>query len=129
MNYSTEEIKKRLEELKTEDFIWVIYIGIIFFSWFSNHLEKRYFKNNDIEARDKYRRIIIIIFSVLIVVYTYFLKESYNDLKNLKQSDTDQRKMLVFLSFLASLFIFLSGIIFLYIALKDEDLEVELAFN
>ena len=129
MNYNAEEIAERLKELKIEDFIWVIYIGIIFLSWFSNHLERKYFQNNDIEARNKYRSIIILIFSVLIIIYIYFLKESYNDLKDLKPSDTDQRKLLVFLSFLGSLFIFLSGIIFLYIALKDEKLEVELAFN
>lgn len=106
-----------------------LYIGIIFLSWFSNHLERRYFKNNDIEARDKYRSIIIFIFSILIVIYIYFLKKSYDDLKKLKPTDSVQRKLLVFLSFLGSLFIVLSGIIFLYIALKDQDLEVELAFN
>lgn len=129
MNYSASDIAERLKELKIEDFIWIIYIGIIFLSWFSNHLERKYFKNNDIEARDKYRSIIIIIFSILIVIYFYFLKESYNDLKKIKPTDTDQRKILVFLSFIGSLFILLSGIIFLYIALKDEYLEVELAFN
>jgi len=127
MDYET--IKERLEELKTEDFIWVIYIGIIFLSWFSNHLERTYFKTNNKEYRDKYRSIIIIIFSILIVVYTYFLKESYKDLRKLKPTDPEQRKILIYLSFLGSLFIFLSGIIFLYIALKDENLEVELAFN
>lgn len=127
MNY--EEVAERLRELKVEDFIWIIYIGIIFLSWFSNHLERKYFKTNNTEFRDKYRSIIILIFSVLVVVYIYFLKEAYKDLKNLKPTDTSQRKLLVFLSFLGSLFIVLSGIIFLFIALKDEDLEVELAFN
>jgi len=127
MNY--EEIEGRLKELKIEDFIWIIYIGIIFLSWFSNHLERTYFKTNNAEYRDKYRSIIIIIFSILIVVYFYFFKESLNDLKSLKKTDTNQRKILIFLSFLGSLFILLSGIIFLYIALKDEELEVELAFN
>jgi len=102
MNYSAEEISERLKELKIEDFIWVIYIGIIFLSWFSNHLERKYFQNNDIDARNKYRSIIILIFSVLIVIYIYFLKEAYEDLKNKKPTDTDQRKLLVFLSFLAS---------------------------
>ena len=129
MTLKDDEIKNRLEELKIEDFIWIIYIGIIFLSWFSNHLERKYFLNNDLEARDKYRSIITLIFSVLTIVYIYFLKESYEDLKNLKETDTQERKILIFLSFLASLFIFLSGIIYLYIALKDENLEVELAFN
>lgn len=126
---SYESIKERLRELKNEDFIWVIYIGIIFLSWFSNSLERSYFKTFNTEYRDKYRSIIILIFSVLIVVYFYFFKESLKDLKNLKENDSDQKKILVFLSFLGSLFILLSGIIFLYIAIKDENLEVELAFN
>ena len=126
---SYESIKERLRELKNEDFIWVIYIGIIFLSWFSNSLERSYFKTFNTEYRDKYRSIIILIFSILIVVYFYFFKESLKDLKNLKQNDSDQKKILVFLSFLGSLFILLSGIIFLYIAIKDENLEVELAFN
>jgi len=126
---SYEGIKERLRELKNEDFIWVIYIGIIFLSWFSNSLERSYFKTFNTEYRDKYRSIIILIFSVLIVVYFYFFKESLKDLKNLKENDSDQKKILVFLSFLGSLFILLSGIIFLYIAIKDENLEVELAFN
>lgn len=126
---SYESIKERLRELKNEDFIWVIYIGIIFLSWFSNSLERSYFKTFNTEYRDKYRSIIILIFSILIVVYFYFFKESLKDLKNLKENDSDQKKILVFLSFLGSLFILLSGIIFLYIAIKDENLEVELAFN
>jgi len=127
MNY--ESIKERLRELKNEDFIWVIYIGIIFLSWFSNNLERTYFKTFNTDYRDKYRSVIILIFSVLIVVYFYFFKESLKDLQNLKENDNSQKKILVFLSFLGSLFILLSGIIFLYIAIKDENLEVELAFN
>lgn len=126
---SYESIKERLRELKNEDFIWVIYIGIIFLSWFSNNLERTYFKTFNTDYRDKYRSVIILIFSVLIVVYFYFFKESLKDLQNLKENDNSQKKILVFLSFLGSLFILLSGIIFLYIAIKDENLEVELAFN
>ena len=71
----------------------------------------------------------ILIFSILIVVYLYFLKDSYNDLQNLKSMDNEKKKNLVFLSFVASLLIAISGAIFLYIAIIDEELNVELAFN
>ena len=71
----------------------------------------------------------IIIFSVLLVVYLYFLKDSFDSLKSLSNSDSDKKKKLVILSFLASLFIAISGFIFLYIAYKDDDLNVEIAFN
>lgn len=127
MNY--EDLQERIRELKTEEFIWIIYIGIIIFSFYSNKLERDYLINNNLESRDKYRQTLIIIFSILIVVYTYFLKESINDLKKIKPTDSDRKKTLVYLSFLASLLIAISGAIFLFIAISDEDVEVEIAFN
>jgi len=124
-----EEVTERLKALKIEDFIWLIYIGIIFFSWFANSLEKDYLVNNNQESRHNYRKVMTGIFIVLVIVYFYFLKESYEDLNNLKLYDNDKKKQLTILSFIASLLIFISGIIFLYIIIKDEFLEVEIAFN
>ena len=124
-----ETLNDKLKQLKIEDFIWLIYIFIIFMSWYSNTLERKYFIYNDIESKEKYRKIMIFIFSILIVVYLYFLKDSYSDLQNINNYDTPKTKSLVYLSFIASFLIVISGIIFLYIALEDRDLNVELAFN
>ena len=52
-----------------------------------------------------------------------------NLFKNISEKDSCKKQNLVFLSLIASLLIFVSGLIFLYIAYKDEELEVELAFN
>ena len=71
----------------------------------------------------------IFIFSILIVVYYYFLKDSYNGLKNIKANDSEEKKKLLYLSFLGSLCVFISGVVFLYIAFNDENIDVELAFN
>ena len=127
MNY--EEINEKLKILNTEDYIWLIYIGIIFMSWYSNSLERKYFTEKDIESKTKYQKIMILIFTILIVIYLYFLKESINDIKNLKTWDTPKKKNLVYLSFLGSLLIAISGFIFLYISIVDENLDIELAFN
>jgi len=126
---NNDSLEKKLKQLKIEDFIWVIYIGIIILSWYSNNLERKYFICNDIESRKKYRKIMIFIFSILILVYLYFLKDSYNDIKNLNIIDSKKTKNLIYLSFIASFLIAISGVIFLYIAIEDEDLNVELAFN
>ena len=67
MNYN--DLQEKLRELKTEDFIWVIYIGIIVLSWISNSFERDYFVNDNIKSRDTYRNILIIIFSILIIAY------------------------------------------------------------
>ena len=124
-----KEVEDKLKQLKIEDFIWVIYIGIIALSYYSNYLEKKYYVYNDLNSKDKYRSIMILIFSILIIVYYYFLSDSYKSIKNLYDCDTEKKKRLVYLSFLASLLIFISGLIFLYIAVSDTDLSVELAFN
>jgi hypothetical protein len=123
------EIEERLKELNIEDFIWIIYIGIIFMSYYANGLERKYFTKNDIQSKKKYREIMIGIFIVLVIVYIYFLIDSYQSLKSININTSKKQKDLLILSFLGSLFIVISGIIFLYIAIKDEDLNVELAFN
>jgi len=125
----SSDVDNKLKEIKIENFIWFIYIGIIFLSWYSNYLEKNYFLYKNLESKRKYRQIMIIIFSILLVVYFYFLKSSLDDIKNLKPCDSKKKKDLTTLSLLGSLFIFLSGIIFLYIAYEDQDLDVEIAFN
>ena len=126
---NNEELNKRLKQLKIEDFIWLIYIVIIFMSWYSNNFERRYIIYNDLKSKEKYRKIIIFIFAILVVIYIYFCKDSYEDLKSLKPYDSDVKKQLTLLSFIASLLIVTSGIIYLFIAIKDEDVNVEIAFN
>lgn len=126
---NNEELDKKMKQLKTEDFIWLIYIGIIILSWYSNSLERKYFLNNDLKSKENYRKILILIFIILIFVYLYFLKDSYEDIKNIKIYDSDKKKSLLILSFFGSFFIVMSGIIFLYIAIEDENIDVELAFN
>lgn len=125
----SEEIKERLRELKTEDFIWVIYIGIIVLSWIANNLERKYFLFNDLQSKEKYRNLMIFIFVILILAYLYFFNDSYSGLKNLKPFDSNNKKNLTFLSFIGSLLVTISGFIFLYIIIKDEQIDVEIAFN
>lgn len=126
---NNSELNRRLEQLKVEDFIWIIYLGIIFASLYSNTFERRYFLYNDVESKEKYRKITIGIFIVLVIIYLYFLKSSYDDVKNLNFYDSEKKKNLTQLSFIGSLLIAISGFIFLYIALTDEDISVEVAFN
>ncbi|MBQ3469317.1 MAG: hypothetical protein IJH18_04650 [Bacilli bacterium] len=123
------EIEEKLKQITIEDYIWIVYLIIIFLSWYSNSLERRYYIYNDEISKEKYRKILIFIFSILVIVYIYFLKSSINDLNNLKENDSNKKKELITLSFIASLLIAISGFIFLYIALSDNDLNVELAFN
>ena len=71
----------------------------------------------------------MLIFTILIIVYTYFLKDSYEEIKSLKPYDSERKKTLTYLSFLGSLLIAISGAIFLVISILDESIEIEIAFN
>ena len=126
---SNEKLNERLKTLKTEDCIWVIYIGIILASWYSNALERKYLLTNDKNSKERYRTIMLIIFSILVICYLYFLNDSYKDLKDITESTPSKIKELTYLSFIGSLLVAISGVIFLYIIIQDQDLNVEIAFN
>ena len=123
------EVDNRLKEIKIENYIWVLYIGIIILSWYSNYKEKEYILNKNEDSKRIYRNILIFIFVILVIVYSYFVIDSYKSLQSLKPYDTEQKKYLTYLSFIASILILIAGIIFLFIAIKDENIDTEIAFN
>ena len=120
---------EKLKKIKIENYVWVIYIGIIILSWYANYKEKNYLLYNDQQSKREYRNLLILIFSFLIVVYFYFTKEGYEDIKNLNIYDSLRKRKLTYASFVGSVLILISGFIFLTIAILDEDIETEIAFN
>ncbi len=119
----------RLKSIKAENFIWIIYIGIIILSWYANSFEKKYILCNDENARKNYQELMILIFSILFIVYLYFTVDSYKDLNNNSMNISNKVKNLKELSFIGSLLILISGAIFLYIAIVDDNIDTEIAFN
>ena len=113
-------LEKRLQEIKIENIIWIIYIGIIILSFYSNELEKDYFIINNINSKNNYRKINTIIFIILIIVYSYFEKDALESLNTNKYNN---------LSFIATTLVLISGFIFLYIIINDDDISTEIAFS
>ena len=120
---------KVLNDIKIENLVWVIYIGIIILSYYANYKEKNYILYNDEKSKKEYQNLMIIIFSILLIIYFYFTKDSYTDLKDLNVYDSVKKKNLYYASFIGSLLILISGIIFLMIAIFDDDIDTEIAFN
>lgn len=125
----SKETEERLKQIKTENYVWIIYIFLIILCFISNYYEKNYFLTNNQISKEKYRNILIFIFSVALLVYTYFLYDSYKDYKNLSIYDNKKKKDFTKYSLIGSILIFIAGAIFLYIAINDQDIAVELAFN
>ena len=118
----------KLNDIKTENIIWVIYIFIIVLSFIANNYETNYIKYNDNKSKDDYRNLMLLIFSILVIVYFRILKDSLRDVKKTSYLNNKVSKLNK-LSFIGSLLVFISGIIFIYIIYNDTDIDVEIAFN
>lgn len=114
----------KLEDIREENFIWIIYLIIIILSYYANSKETKYLLFDDEESKKEYQDLLILIFSILVIVYYHFAKSSYNDYKGLDDNVSNDVKKLQLASFIGSLFVLISGIIFLYIAICDENIDV-----
>ena len=77
----------RLEDIKIENFVWIIYIGIIILSWYANSKETKFILYNDEKAKKEYQNLMILIFTILVIIYSYFTTDSYDDLMNINESE------------------------------------------
>ena len=120
---------KRLEDIKIENIVWIIYIGIIILSWYANSKEKKYLLYNDLLSKKEYQNLLILIFTILVIIYFYFAKSGYEDILNLTSYDSPKKQMLTKFAFIGSFLILVSGIIYLVLEILDDEIEIELAFN
>ena len=123
-----EELK-RLKDIKVENYVWVIYIGIIILSWYANSKEKDFIINKNENSKKEYQALMILIFTILLFIYYYFTIDSYDDVKELTPLDSKKKIILRYASFVGSFLILISGIIFLIIAILDDNIDTEIAFN
>ena len=73
------EKNERLKDIKTENLIQVIYIGIIILSWYANSKEKHFILYEDNKSKKEYQKLMILIFTILVIAYYYFAKDSLED--------------------------------------------------
>ena len=118
---------KRLKQIEIENKVWIIYFFLIGLCLYGNSFEKKYFLYGNNYDKEKYRKITIFIFSIAVIIYFYFFIDSYKDVKN--NNYNTKSKSYSELSFLGSTLILISGLIFLYLAVVDTDLDIELTFN
>lgn len=119
--------EERIKQINIENNIWIIYLIIIGLSYYANYYEKLFFESNNPRYKNKYRKINGLVFTILIIIYSYFENDAINSYKNnkTKYKNTFLSKLIL----IATTLVLISGIIFLYVIIKDNDLEEEIAFN
>ena len=122
-----KELIDRLKMLNAEDTIWIILIGLLILSFYANDIERDYLIYNNQVSKEKYRHLQIFIFSMATLTYLFYTISGYQDLFKLKPNDAPKKIENTYLSFIASLLILLAGILFIYIAATDTDVETEIS--
>ena len=117
------DVFARLKRLKNEDFIWIIYFFIAAFAIFSNKLEREYVLNNNNVAYKKSKTINIILFLVAFFIYLYFVLLFTQDLNNMEKNFNNEKYRNTFLQLIAALLFLIGGIIYLFEAISERDIE------
>lgn len=109
---SNSEILYRLQRLKEEDLIWLVYFFIVTFAIISNYYERKYIINNkDYYAKKKFKNINSTIFIVAVLIYLYYLITADIDLnKSTRKNIYDN-----YLRYFGALLFFVAGCIYLYV--------------
>ncbi len=106
---------KKLKRLQVEDWIWIIYIFVAIFAIVSNHFERKYELTNNLQDRNKYKTINIILFTVAFFIYLYFEVLNYEDINEFKVNATKKEVLTKHASFIASTLFLIGGIIYLIV--------------
>ncbi len=124
---NNQELEERLKELKSEEVIWIILIGLIFLSFYNNNIERDFLINKNKASQEKFHYIQIFIFGVATLTYLFYVFDDFKDVFSLNEFSTPKKVQNTYLSLVASLSILLSGLIYIYIAIVDLELETEIA--
>ena len=119
-----EEVIKKLKQLKTEDFIWIIYFFIAAFAILSNNYERKYLLNKqNIEAYKKEKTINITVFIVVFFIYLYFVLLISQDLNSIEKNFNNPNYRNTFLKLIASLLFFFFLAIFIFQEINSNELD------
>ena len=99
----------KLQRLKTEDLIWVIYFFIVIGALLSNHYERNYLYTHNASNQKNFRLLNITIFSVAFIIYLYFVIINYEDVTTLKKDATKKEVLNVHIGLISSLLFLVGG--------------------
>lgn len=114
-------MESKLKEIKIENIIIYIYIGLLLLYLYANNIEVNYVKYGDEYSKNKYRSILYIVFGGIFIISLYYVISS---IQSLDEDNSQELKKLVLLS---NILILTATIILLYIVYVDENIDVEVS--
>ncbi|HBA37995.1 MAG TPA: hypothetical protein DCY94_04675 [Firmicutes bacterium] len=113
---------EHLSELKIDDYIWYIYIFIVFAALLSNSIERDYVYTKDKTEFESFRIINIALLTIAFFIYLYFLKVNAHHFEK-------KRDFTNCLSLIGTIFLLISGSLILIAEIRSaSDTPINLGF-
>ncbi len=108
------ELFRKLQLLKEEDFIWLIYYFIITFALVANELERRYLLDNKEPEINIAKKINSTILIIAFIIYLYFVIVTIQNFDILKKNGTRKEVRVAFERLIANIIFLVAGAIAIY---------------
>lgn len=114
-------LSQALQELNSEDFIWIIYSFIVLGAVVSNILERDWITKHHNKSYKRFHFINATIFFVSFLIYAYFVWLTYKHLKDVRRYSSMKELFLDEANFVAACLFLIGGLIYLFTELASGD--------
>lgn len=108
----------KVKELEFEKVLWWIVIFLSALNIYGDNLEQLFFKNNNIDAEKKAKKIFIFTITVSLIIYLYYVYRNYKyySVSKFKRNET----FLYLIRLIGSIFVVVGVIFILYYEVKEK---------
>ena len=114
-----DELKRKLQLIKNEDFIWIIYYFITTFALVSNKLEKDSLIYKDKRKKQSVNNINMTILIVAFLIYLYFVVVSYENFQFIKDNHNKKEVRLAMERLLLNILFLVVGAYAIYVSYDE----------
>lgn len=118
-------LSQALQELETEDFIWIVYSFIVIGAIISNVLERDWLIKHEKKSWQGFHGINTAIFFVSFLIYFYFVYLNYRHLKETRNYSSMKELFLNEANFVAACLFLIGGLIYLFTEIASNSFEDE----
>ena len=114
-----DELKRKLQLIRNEDFIWIIYYFITTFALVSNKLEKDSLIYKDKRKKQSVNNINMTILIVAFLIYLYFVVVSYENFQFIKDNHNKKEVRLAMERLLLNILFLVVGAYAIYVSYDE----------
>ena len=114
-----------LQELETEDFIWIVYSFIVIGALVSNIFERDWVLKHERKAYKEFHFINTTIFFVSFLIYLYFVWLSYKHIKETRNYSSVKELFLNEANFVAACLFLVGGFIYLFTEISSNSINTD----